>query len=184
MLETFDGKVPQIAKSAFVHPTAVVRGDVEIGEYSIIFPGAVINGDYGSIKIGKCNSIEENCVIHAASLDDWIRQERTQLSIGDYATIGHGSVIHGRRIGNRTMIGMNTTVLHNVDIGDSCVIAAGAVIPERMEVPPRSFVAGVPAEIKGAIKESQAHWVGEGIEGADSYFVDYIQKLKESVVLE
>lgn len=184
MLESFDDRFPKVAESAFVHPSAVIRGDVEIGEYSIVFPGAMVNGDYGSIRIGKCVSIEENCVLHAASLADWIRDERTRLDIGDYVTIGHGAVIHARTIGDRTMIGMNATVLHNVEISDRCVIAAGAVVPETMEIPPRSFVAGVPAEIKGEISPSQAYWVGEGIEGYESYYEDYIRRLRASIALD
>jgi carbonic anhydrase/acetyltransferase-like protein (isoleucine patch superfamily) len=91
--------------------------------------------------------------------------------------------LHGRRIGKRVLIGMNATVLQNVEIGDECVISAGAVLTEGMNVPSRSFVAGVPAKIKGALRPSHAYWVGEGHEADDTFYIEYIRKLKESTVL-
>ncbi len=184
MLESFDGRMPQVAETAFVHPTARVRGDVVIGDYSIIWPGVSITGDWGTITIGKCTTIEDNCVIHVATLENWENDVRGLLTIGDYVTIGHGAIVHGRRIGNRVLVGMNATILQEVEIGDECLIAAGAVVTEGMRIPNRSFVAGVPAEMKGELKSSQAHWVGEGWEGADSYYAEYIEKLRKSVILE
>ena len=183
MLESFDGREPRVAESAFVHPTACVRGDVEIGDYSIIWPGTTITGDWGAIRIGRCTIIEDNCAIHVATNEDWERNVRGLFEIGDSVTIGHGAVLHGRRIGNKVMVGMNATILQKVDIGDECVIAAGAVLTEGMNVPSRSFVAGVPAKIKSELRPSHAYWVGEGYEVNDSFYVEYIRKLRESVVL-
>lgn len=183
MLESFDNWVPKIAKTAFVHPSAWVRGDVEIGDYSIIWPGASITGDWGAIRIGRCTIIEDNCVIHVATNEDWQRNERGLFEIGKNVTIGHGAVLHGKKIGNRVMIGMNATVLQHVEIGDECVIAAGAVLTEGMNIPSRSFVAGVPAKIKGDLRPSHAYWVGEGQEANDAFYAEYIRKLEESSVL-
>ena len=183
MLESFDGRGPKVAESAFVHPSAWVRGEVEIGEYSIIWPGATITGDWGAIRIGRCTIIEDNCAIHVATHEDWERKVRGLFEIGDNVTVGHGAVLHGRRIGNRVMIGMNATILQNVVIGDECVIAAGAVLTEGLEVPSRSFVAGVPAKIKGGLRPSHAYWVGEGYEANDAFYVEYIRKLRGAVVL-
>ena len=170
MIESFDGKMPRVLQSAFVHRSGHVMGDVEIGDYSIVLPGAVVKGDIGSITIGTRVFVEENCVLHGARLD-----------IGDRVVIGHGAVVHGRRIGNRVLIGMNATILQDVEIGDSCVIAAGTVVPEGMNIPSGSFVAGVPAKIKGGLKEEHLFWV-QGIE--DSVAPAYIQKLRETVVCE
>ena len=183
MLESFDGREPKIAESAYVHPSACIRGDVEIGEHSIIWPGASITGDWGAVRIGKCAIIEDNSVIHVATNEDFEQNLRGLFEIGDYVTVGHGAVLHGKRIGNHVLIGMNATVLQHVEIGNECVIAAGAVLTERMKIPDRSFVAGVPAEIKGEIRQSQAYWVGQGYEGDDSFYVNYIKKLRESMVL-
>ena len=182
MIETFDGMVPRIAASAFVHPLAVVRGDVQIGELSIVHAGAVINADLAAIRIGNRVMIEDNCVIHAGGYEDWQRGVRTPLTIGDDVILGHGAVVHGSRIGDRVMIGMNATVLQDVEIGDSCVIAAGAVVPEGEKIPPRSFVAGVPAKTRGRLSEKQAVWTGEWIDKSQvhAYFVQYIQKLRDA----
>jgi len=184
MLERFYGMEPKVAETAFVHQSAWVRGDVEIGDLSIIWPCATITGDWGTIKIGRCTIIEDNCAIHVATNEDWTRNVRGLFEIGDNVTVGHGAVLHGRRIGNRVMIGMNATVLQNVEIGDECVIAAGAVLTEGMKVPNRSFVAGVPAKIKGDIRPSHAYWVGEGSDATESFYEDYIRKLKNSVLLK
>ncbi len=182
MIETFDGKTPSIDPSAFVHPLALVRGDVRIGELSVIHAGAVINADLSQINIGDRVMIEDNCVIHAGGYEDWQRGVRTPLTIGDDVILGHGAVVHGTRIGHRVMVGMNATVLQDADIGDYCVIAAGAVVPEGKHIPPRSFVAGVPATIKGELSEKQALWTGEWIQKDQvrAYFVQYIQKLREA----
>lgn len=182
MIETFDGMTPRIDPSAFVHPLALVRGDVHIGELSIVHAGAVINADLSQIRIGDRVMIEDNCVIHAGGYEDWQRGIRTPLTIGDDVILGHGAVVHGTRIGNRVMVGMNATVLQDADIGDYCVIAAGAVVPEREHIPPRSFLAGVPARVRGALSEKQALWTGEWIDRDQvrAYFVGYIQKLRDA----
>jgi carbonic anhydrase/acetyltransferase-like protein (isoleucine patch superfamily) len=182
MIETFDGMTPRIAASAFVHPLALVRGDVQIGELTVVHAGAVINADLSQIRIGDRVMIEDNCVIHAGGYEDWQRGVRTPLTIGDDVILGHGAVVHGTKIGERVMVGMNATVLQDVEIGDSCVIAAGAVVPEGQKIPPRSFVAGVPAKIRGRLSEKQALWTGEWIDKSQvqAYFVQYIQKLRNA----
>lgn len=182
MIETFDGRTPRIDASAFVHPLALVRGDVQIGELSIVHAGAVINADLSQIRIGDRVMIEDNCVIHAGGYEDWQRGVRTPLTIGDDVILGHGAVIHCTRIGNRVMVGMNATVLQDADIGDYCVIAAGAVVTEGEHIVPRSFLAGVPARVRGALSEKQALWTGEWIDRDQvrAYFVQYIQKLRDA----
>ena len=94
MIETFDGIKPRIAASAFVHPLALVRGDVEIGELSVVHAGAVINADLAQIRIGDRVMIEDNCVIHAGGYEDWRRGIRTPMTIGDDVILGHGYESH------------------------------------------------------------------------------------------
>lgn len=182
MIETFDGITPRIAASAFVHPLALVRGDAQIGELSVVHAGAVINADLAPIVIGDRVMIEDNCVIHAGLYEDWRRGVRTPLTIGDDVILGHGAVVHGTRIGARVMIGMNATILQNVQIGEDCVIAAGAVVPEGEHIQPGSFVAGVPAKTRGKLSEKQAMWTGRGLDKVEveAYFVDYIRRLGDA----
>ena len=184
MLESFDGRRPKVSDLAFVHPSACIRGDVEIGDYVIIWPNVSITGDWGAIRIGRCTIVEDNSVIHVATNEDWERNVRGLFEIGNNVTIGHGAVLHGRRIGSRVLIGMNATILQKVEIGDECVIAAGSVLTEGMNVPGRSFVAGVPAQIKGDLRGSHSYWIGEGYDTDETFYAEYIQKLKESVVVE
>jgi len=158
VIRSFNGKTPKIAESAFVSEAAYIVGDVEIGENASVWPGAVIRGDFGSIKIGQNTIIEDTCVIHSGSPSG----PMADVTIGDNVQMGHGAVSNGRRIGNNVLIGMNTTILHDAEIGDFCVIGAGTVVSQGMIIPDRSFVVGVPAEIKGRVNRQQLWWVEEG----------------------
>ena len=154
MIKSFRGKGPRITASAFVSEAAHVIGDVEIGESSSVWPGAVIRGDFGSIKMGRNTQVEDGAVVHADS----------DMVIGDSVHIGHGAVIHCSRIGNRVLIGMNATILHRAEIGDFCVIAANALVGEGKKIPEGSFVAGVPGRVRGKVSPEQAVWTGLGVE--------------------
>jgi carbonic anhydrase/acetyltransferase-like protein (isoleucine patch superfamily) len=158
MIRSFNGKTPRIAESAFISEAAYVVGDVEIGENSSVWPGAVIRGDFGSIKIGKHTAVEDGCIIHSGSPTTITEHTR----IGDNVHIGHGAVLNCRTIGNNVLVGMNATILHDAEIGDFCIIGAGCVVTEGMKVPDRSFVAGVPGKIKGQATPQQLWWVEEG----------------------
>lgn len=145
MIRSFNGKTPRIADSAFVSEAAYVIGDVEIGENSGIWPGAVIRADFGSIKIGRNTQIEDNSVLHSG----------IPMEIGDSVTIGHGVVMHGLSIGNNTLIGNNATVLDNAQVGNSCIVGAACMVSQGMVIPDNSFVVGVPAEIKRQVSPEQ-----------------------------
>jgi carbonic anhydrase/acetyltransferase-like protein (isoleucine patch superfamily) len=155
MIRSFNGKTPVIAESAFISEAAYIVGDVTIGDYCSVWPGAVIRGDIGSIVIGNNTAVEDNVVIHAGSP----AQLDQSLIIGESTHIGHGAVINCSRIGNHVLVGMNATLLHDAVIGDYCIIAAAALVKERMEVPDKSFVAGVPARIKAEATPEQLWWV-------------------------
>ena len=141
MIRSFNGKTPRVADSTFVSEAAYVIGDVEIGEGSGIFPGAVIRGDFASIKVGRNTMIEDNSVIHSGG----------PVEIGDNVTIGHGVVVHCSKIGNNNLIGNNATLLDNAEIGNFCIIGAGCLVSQGMKIPDNSFVVGIPAEIKGQV---------------------------------
>jgi carbonic anhydrase/acetyltransferase-like protein (isoleucine patch superfamily) len=152
MIREFNGKNPQIASSAFVSETAYIVGDVEIGENANIWPGAVIRGDIAKITIGQNTSIEDNCVMHSA----------TGIIIGDNTIVGHGAVVHCKKIGNNVLIGNNATVLDNAEIGDYCIIAAGSVVAPETKFIAESFAVGVPAKIKGKISQEQKDYMTIG----------------------
>ena len=164
MIRSFDGKTPRIADSCFISEAAYVVGDVEIGEHSNVWPGAVIRADFAKIKIGSYVDIEDNCALHAG----------TDMEIGDNVIVGHGAAVHSARVGSRVLIGMNATTLHNSEIGDGSIIAAGAVVIEGQKIPPNSFVVGIPAKVKGEVKQQMA-W----LDGHEDAYPDLAKRYKE-----
>ena len=162
MIKSFEGKTPQVAASAFISEASYVVGDVEIGEGTNIWPGAVVRGDTGHIRIGRNVSVQDGCVIHSGI------PPHLDLTIGDMVHVGHGAVIHCSSIGDNTLIGINATLLHGAEIGSFCIIGAGCVVGEGMKVPDYSFVVGVPGKIKGKVTEKHLSWVREApLEYAD-----------------
>ena len=120
-------------------------GDVEIGENSSVWPGAVIRADFGRITIGKNSVVQDTCVIHT---DDF-------LDIGDNVLVTHGAVIHGHRLGNNVLMGINAVILEQAEVGDYCLIGAGAVVRASTKVPAESLVVGVPGEVRPLSRENR-----------------------------
>ena len=149
MIRSFNGKTPKIAASAFVSEAAYIVGDVEIGEHTCIWPGAVVRGDLGKITIGDNVVIEDNCVVHAGAPT---LPPTCNVSIGNNVVFGHGAISNGRKIGNNVLISIGAIILHDVEIGDGSIIAAGCVVKEKAVIPPKSFVVGVPG-----VKIGRAH---------------------------
>ena len=150
LILSFNGKTPKIAQSVFLAPTAVIIGDVEIGENASIWFGAVIRGDHPKhrIVIGAGTSVQENAVIHVG--------KSAPTMVGENVTIGHGAKFESCSIGNRTIIGMNAIILNDANVGRECVIAANSVVLEGTQIPDRSVVAGVPGTIKKVFDGSSA----------------------------
>ena len=171
MIKTFNGKTPKIAKSALVSEAACIIGDVEIGEDSSVWPGAVIRADFGKITIGSKTAIEDNCVIHSGSP----HSDTKDIAIGDEVHVGHGAVINGYKIGNNVLIGMNATILHDAEIGNACIIGANCLVGEGMKIPDDSFVVGVPGKIKGKVSSDQSFWV----EDASKSYAKVVKLYKE-----
>jgi carbonic anhydrase/acetyltransferase-like protein (isoleucine patch superfamily) len=166
MIKAFDGKEPRISESAYICQTACIIGDVQIDDHSGILPGAVIRGDFASIRIGKKTFIEDNCVVHCGS----------PMEIGDKVIVGHNVVLHGRKIGNNTLIGNNSTILDNSEIGDHCVIGAGCVVSRGMKIPDHSFVVGVPAKIQGEVKSGFIKRIESGIQS----YLELLEKYRKA----
>jgi carbonic anhydrase/acetyltransferase-like protein (isoleucine patch superfamily) len=153
MIKSYNGKTPKIHPTAFISEAAYVVGDVEIGEHSSVWPGAVIRGDTGKVVIGKYTAIEDNCVVHSGIPGN------ADTFIGDYCNVAHGAVVHCKKIGNNVMIGINAVILHNAEIGNFCLIGAACLVSQDMKVPDKSFVVGVPGKIKGKVPEKQMFWL-------------------------
>jgi carbonic anhydrase/acetyltransferase-like protein (isoleucine patch superfamily) len=167
MIQEFDGKRPVIHPTVFVHETAVIIGDVAIGEGSSVWPNAVIRADFAPIRIGRNTHIEDCSVVHTGS----------PLEIGDNVTLGHGVVAHCRRIGSNVLIGNNATVLDDAEIGDFCIVAAGAVVTPRTVVPPYSMVMGVPGQITPLTEEQAARLRRRG--NSDGGYAAKIRRYRE-----
>ncbi|MBM3118456.1 MAG: gamma carbonic anhydrase family protein [Chloroflexi bacterium] len=166
MIRDFNGKSPKIAPSAFVSEAAYIVGDVEIGENSSIWPGAVLRADFGKITVGNNTSIEDNCVVHGG----------TDVVIGNNTFIGHGAVVHCRMVGNNVLIGNNATVLDGAEVGDFCVIGAGSVVAPETKIPDRSLAMGVPARIKRQLSEKQLAWMENGLVSYTKLAQEYKQQ--------
>lgn len=134
-----DGIVPVIDETAFVHPTAVIIGDVIIGPGVYVGPLASLRGDYGRIIMKEGSNIQDTCVIHGDGRQDTIVEEDGH--------IGHGAVIHGCVIGRNVLVGMNAVVMDEVVVGANSIIGATAFVKKGMVIPEYSLVAGAPAKI-------------------------------------
>src|SRR5579862_9416166 len=151
MLIEYKGKRPKIDPSAFIAPTAVLIGDVEVGPQASIWFGAVLRGDNGPIRVGARSSVQDNAVVHVS--------EHGATLIGEDVTIGHCAVMEDCDIKRYALIGSNATLLNGCVIGEGALIAAGSVVGERAEIPARTLAAGAPAKVKKAIEGEAATWI-------------------------
>jgi carbonic anhydrase/acetyltransferase-like protein (isoleucine patch superfamily) len=152
--------VPTIDPDAYIHPEAVVIGDVTIGPESTIWPTAVLRGDFGTIAIGARTSVQDGTVIHAGPGFPTI--------VGNGCVIGHLAHLEGCTLEDDSLVGSGSVVLHHAVIGAGATVGANAVVPNRMEVPPGALAVGVPATIRpgksglALIQMSAAEYVSNG----------------------
>jgi phenylacetic acid degradation protein len=149
-----DGVTPAVDPSAYVHPSAVLIGDVIIGPGVYIGPCASLRGDFGRILIEANANVQDCCVMHGFPGSDTIVEEDGH--------IGHGAVLHGCIVRRNAMVGMNSVVMDNAVIGESAIVAAQAFVKAGLEVPPRMLAAGVPAKVLRALTEVEMRWKVEG----------------------
>lgn len=154
MIYEFEGFIPVIHESAFVHPQAAVTGNVIIGRDVYIGPGAAIRGDWGGIVIEDGCNVQENCTIHMFP--------GITVLLKESAHIGHGAVIHGAGIGRNVLVGMNAVIMDEVEIGDECIIGALSFIKAGEKIPPRSMVVGNPAKIIREVSDEMIAWKTQG----------------------
>ncbi|OCA89001.1 gamma carbonic anhydrase family protein [Pseudobacillus wudalianchiensis] len=139
MIVAYNGKKPELDETVFVAPGAYLIGDVHIGAESTIWFNAVLRGDEGSITIGKRCSIQDNSTIHL--------YEEAPVVVEDEVTVGHNVILHGCKIGKRSIVGMGSTILDHAEIGEECIIGANTLIPSGKKIPPRSLVVGSPGKV-------------------------------------
>ncbi len=162
MIRPFRGTLPTLGAGAYVDTSALVIGDVVIGEQASVWPGAVIRGDVNRIRIGARSNVQDLCAIHADFGELW-------TEIAEEVTVGHGAILHGCRIGARCLIGMGAKVLNGAHVGEESIVAAGAVVPEGMQVPRRSLVMGVPARLRRAVADGEV----EQLRLSAAHYVEY-----------
>ena len=154
MIYSFKGFVPVVHESAFIHPQAAVTGNVIIGKDVYIGPGAALRGDWGGIVIEDGCNVQENCTIHMFP--------GVTVLLKQGAHIGHGAVIHGAVIGKNCLVGMNSVVMDEVDLGDECIVGALTFIKAGEKIPARSVVAGNPGKIIKQVSEEMISWKTDG----------------------
>lgn len=149
-----DGVLPVVDPSAYVHPTAVLIGDVIVGAHCYIGPCACLRGDFGRIVIGPGANVQDNCVLHGFPDQATVVEENGH--------IGHGAVLHGCVVRRDALVGMNAVVMDEAEVGAQAIVAACAFVPAGMQVPPRTLVAGTPARPKRLLSDAEIAWKLEG----------------------
>ena len=152
---TFEGKRPNVDPEAFVHPEAVLIGDVVIEAGAYIGAGAVLRGDIGFIRIGRGSNVQENCVIH--TFPD------KPATLHPDVHVGHGCILHGCEICSMVLVGMGSIVGDGAKINSRCLIGAGSFVPFGMEIPEGSLVMGSPARVIRAISKEQLDRISSGL---------------------
>jgi len=145
-IEAFNGITPRLGNGAWVHPRALVLGDVVLGDDSSVWPMAVVRGDEHRIRIGAGSNVQDGSVLHVTHAGPY-SGAGFPLLIGDGVTIGHGAVVHACTIGDDCLIGMSATLLDGVVVGNHCLIGAGAVVSPGKQLPARSLWVGNPARM-------------------------------------
>lgn len=167
MIRTFQGIRPTIAKSAYIEETAVVVGDVVIGEESSVWFNSVVRGDVHYIRIGNRTNVQDLCMLH-------VTRDTHPLIVGDEVTIGHHVVLHGCTVKDRVLIGMGAIIMDGAVIGEDCIVGAGALVTERTLVPPGSLILGSPAKVKRPVTEQELAWIRESARNYIDYASQYM----------
>lgn len=151
---SIDGITPVVDPTAYVHPTAVLIGDVIVGPRCYVGPNAVLRGDFGRLVLEEGANLQDTCVMHGFPGTDTL--------VGKDGHIGHGAVLHGCRIGRNSLVGMNSVIMDGAVIGEESIVAACAFVKAKFECPPRSMLVGSPAKILRDVTEKEIAWKTKG----------------------
>ena len=169
MIRPFQGMVPKLGSRVFVPDSALVLGDVEIGDDASIWFNCIVRGDVNWIRIGARTNLQDACVVHVTN------GSRPTL-IEEEVSIAHNVMIHGCTIRRGALIGMSTTIMDGAEVGEGCLVAAGSLLREGFQAPPHTLVAGWPAAVKGELKAEQKTLVSQiwtrYVRYKESYFQD------------
>lgn len=163
-LYEFDGKKPQVPANSFVHPDAVLIGDVKVGHECLIAPGVSIRADFGPVIIGNRSNVQDNSVIHV--------YPESRVIIEEDVTVAHGTLLHDVHIKSRCVIGMGSILLFNVVCEEDVFVSAGSIVPKGMQIPAGKIVSGNPAKITHDVTDAQILLAKEGID----YYRDLCKK--------
>lgn len=155
MIIEYKGHRPKVSPKAFIAPTAVLVGDVTVGDDASIWFGAVLRSDQNEnpIIVGARTSVQDTCVIHSGEAPVILEED---------VTIGHGAIMEGCTVRRGAIIGINVTLLENTDIGEESLIGAGSVVVPHSKIPPRVLAAGSPAKVKKELGGDALHWIRMG----------------------
>ena len=151
---SIDGVIPVVDPSAFVHPTAVLIGDVIIGPGCYVGPLASLRGDFGRVTVGTGANVQDGCVLHSFP--------GRPVTVGRDGHIGHGAVLHGCHIGDGVLVGMNSVVMDGCEIGDQSFVGASSFVPADTLVPPAHVISGIPATVQRPLTEQEMAWKANG----------------------
>ncbi|MDP9898653.1 phenylacetic acid degradation protein PaaY [Variovorax ginsengisoli] len=168
---SIEGVVPVVDPSAYVHPTAVLIGDVIVGPRCYVGPNACLRGDFGRIVLHAGANVQDTCVMHGFPLQDTVVEEDGH--------IGHGAVLHGCIVRRDALVGMNAVVMDEAEIGAQSFVAACAFVPAGMKVPPRSLAAGLPAKVKRELSDEEIAWKREGTLTYQALSLRCLESLRE-----
>ena len=166
MLRTFRGILPTVDPSAYLDQSAQVIGDVQIGPESSVWMNVVIRGDANAIRIGARTNVQDGAVVQ-------VQAGAHPTTIGDEVTIGHGAIVHGCTVEDRCLIGMGAILLNGVSVGTESIVAAGSLLPENFQVPPRSLVMGSPATVRRSLVDAEVGRIRRFAENYVAYRLDY-----------
>ncbi len=166
-----NGIVPVVDPTAFVHPAAILIGDVIVGPRCYVGPAASLRGDFGRIVLEAGSNVQDGCVMHGFPGTD------TVIEVDGH--IGHGAVLHGCVVKRNAMIGMNAVVMDEAVIGESSIVAACAFVKAGMQIPPRSLAVGTPARVIRALTEEEIAWKVSGTVSYQDLTIRSLQTLKE-----
>jgi len=169
MILPFKDKNPQIDSSVYIVDSAVVVGDVVIGEESSVWFNAVVRGDVNYIRIGRRTNIQDGCVLHVSRKD-------YPLVIGDGVTVGHNVTLHACTIASNCLIGMGAVVMDGSDIGQNCIIGAGALVTPHTVISPGNMAVGSPAKVKRKLSEEENQSIRDSAEHYVSDIQSYLSK--------
>ena len=154
MICSFKDFIPVVHETSFIHPLACVTGNVIIGANVYVGSGAAIRADWGKIIIEDGCNVQENCIVHMFP--------GVSIILKEGAHIGHGAIIHGAVIGKNCLIGMNSVIMDNVELGNECIVGALSFIKSDEKIPARSLIAGNPAKIIKTVSDEMIQWKTQG----------------------